>query len=86
MEHSDLVDFFHFNNVGINSLISIEHRNGNTIKARVANNNVIYEYDVSGNVINSHIEIINSTLIIDYSLDIVPVVLFSRDILSINKI
>lgn len=86
MEHSDLVDFFHFNNICINSLVSIEHHNGNTIKARIANKNVLYQYDVSGNIINSHIKIVNSTLIIDYKLDVVPFELFSNNILSINKI
>jgi hypothetical protein len=69
MLHEDIVEFFHFNKVAINTLVEIEHINGNIIIAKIAKPQVYYNLDKNGAYIDSCILIVGPEYNIDYKLD-----------------
>lgn len=69
MLHEDLVDFFHFNKVAINTLVEIEHINGNIVFAKIADPQVYFNLDKNGAYINSCILIVGPEFNLDYRLN-----------------
>jgi hypothetical protein len=83
MTHSDIVEFFNYNNITINSLVKIQLLSGEIFDARIASSTVIYGYDPKGFIMNSHIKIIHSEALIEYKINQNIVDLFSDDIKEI---
>jgi hypothetical protein len=69
MLHEDLVEFFHFYKVAINTLVEIEHINGNILIAKIADPQVYFNLDKNGAYINSCILIVGPEFNLDYRLD-----------------
>jgi hypothetical protein len=85
MNHEDVVEFYLYNNIKINDLVSIEHVNGKNINASIAETNVIFEYDNLGNKINSRIKITAPKPLVGVYTNSNPIELFTEDIINIKK-
>ena len=83
MTHSDIVEFFLYNNIAINSLVKIQLLTGENFVARIADKNVSVEYDSNGEIINSIIKIINPEITFEYKITHIPIDLLSSDIKDI---
>jgi hypothetical protein len=86
MTHSDIVEFFNYNNITINSLVKIQLLSGEIFDARIANSTVLFRYDPNGFIINSHIKVIHSKSLIEYKFAQNSIDLFSNDIKEIHII
>jgi hypothetical protein len=84
MTHSDIVEFFNYNNITINSMVKIHLLTGKNFDARIACSTVLYGYDPKGFIINSHIKIIHPEDLIEYKMTQNPVDLFTDDIKEIQ--
>lgn len=86
MTHSDIVEFFNYNNITINSLVKIHLLSGEIFDARIASSTVLYGHNSKGFIVNSHIKIIHSEALIEYKVTQNLVDLFSSDIKEIHII
>ena len=83
MNHEDVVEFYLYNNIKINDLVLVEHVNGKKINASIAETNVIFEYDDSGNKIKSRIKITAPKPLVGIYTNSNPIELFTKDIIFI---
>lgn len=86
MTHEEVVEFFLYNNVNVDTPVTIAHKNGNQVNARIADSYVHYDYDEFGNIINSRIKIIAPKPQPGYYVNPNPVILMSDEIQCIKRI